>query len=98
MPYFGARMGFLIAKRAADSLRTEPPSTEPQRTPTAVGFELVELFALIRKCRGQTVDKDALEVLDLAASECARLLDNVSSDFAEVRVPTFLEYRRKIGN
>ena len=74
---------------------TRPPgSDEPRKTPTAVGFQLVEIIAALQRSREAVRDPELRGCFTPVLGRCRKLLDNLVRDHAELLHAGFDRYRR----
>jgi hypothetical protein len=87
-----------LAREAIESLNRLPGPHEPKKTPTAVGFQLVEIIAILRRGRDQMVDADHRAAYDEAIAKCRSWLDEVAAAYpGQLRNPEFSRYRRLLA-
>lgn len=91
---FGPTSAVMLVERAVEGLRVGPPAGEPQKTAVSVGFQLVEIAAALRRCRGRALTHEGKEVLDRGIERCRRALDGFVAEYKELQTSTFREYRR----
>jgi hypothetical protein len=84
-----------LAAEAAGSLRQARRPNEPVKTPTAVGFQLVEIIAALLRCRERAPTDEAREVLDDAIRRCRAMLTDVARDHPELPEGGFASYWRR---
>lgn len=85
-----------LAERAYGSLRGPRKLGEPEKTPIAVGFQLTEILAAIRRCRARISVGELLTCFDAVELRCRQLLDSVVSENEELRETTFCNYRKLV--
>lgn len=83
-----------LAERAVESLRAGPPSGEPKKTPISVGFQLVEIVAVLQRCRERATTAEGKTVLDRGIERCQQILDGLVTEYEQLKDETFWEYRR----
>jgi hypothetical protein len=82
-----------LAHRAFESLTKQPPAGEPRKTATAVGFQLVELLAALRRCRDDIAQPDFKELFTPVLAEIREFLASVVRNSPELQSPSFTQYR-----
>jgi len=87
-----------LAKQAFASLGQPPGRNEPQKTATAVGFQLVEICAALKRSRARVSDKGLRECFIPVIEECRALVSEVVKKAPALRSGAFQEYRRRILN
>ena len=82
-----------LAERAFASLSQAPAADEPIKTPTAVGFQLVELVAALKRCRNRISDKELQGCFDPVLSRCIEMLDQLVAQSPSLGGGSFRNYR-----
>jgi hypothetical protein len=82
-----------LARSAFESLTKPPPAGEPRKTATAVGFQLVELLAALRRCRDDMAQPDYKELFTPVLAEIREFLTNVIENSPELQSSTFTHYQ-----
>jgi len=82
-----------LAERAFASLSQVPAADEPIKTPTAVGFQLVELVAALKRCRNRISDKELQDCFDPVLNRCIEMLDQVAAQSPSLNDGSFAIYR-----
>lgn len=90
---FGLTSPVALARQAYESLKREPGPHEPAKTPTAVGFQLVEIIAALRRGRDRMVEADHRAAYEEAIGKCRAWLNEVSAA-PEMTTAEFSKYRR----
>jgi hypothetical protein len=85
-----------LAERAFNSLSRPQACDEPQKTSTAVGFQLVEILAALGRCRSATNDPDLQACFDPVIARCQELLHTLFSQLAELQTAGFRLYRAQV--
>lgn len=89
-----------LAERASASLTRPPTGDEPQKTPTAVGFQLTEILAaLLRcksKCKATIVDPELLACFDPVIDRVRDMLNALVSEQPELQAGGFRLYQSRI--
>ncbi|MBY0230400.1 MAG: hypothetical protein K2W96_14040, partial [Gemmataceae bacterium] len=86
---FGPASPVALAKRIAESMDA---GGAPRKTPTAVGFQLVEIAAALDRCRA-AVAEEMRGLCRRAAEECVSLLRQAEERHEELRNASFARYR-----
>jgi hypothetical protein len=86
-----------LAEHAAASLRRPPAPDEPTKSPTAVGFQLVEILAALRRSRARVQDPELQACFDPVIGHCRQLLDSLVQTKPELQAEGFCSYREVIG-
>jgi hypothetical protein len=84
-----------LAKQAFHSLSRAPVSDEPRKTPTAVGFQLVEILAALLRCRAELDDADLQACFTPVVATCRTMLDELVNKYHELQDESFTTYRRQ---
>jgi hypothetical protein len=85
-----------LAERAFNNLACPPASDEPQKTPTAVGFQMTEIIAALRRCRPAAGNPDLHACFDPVIARCQELLDTLVCQHAELQTVGFRLYRTQV--
>jgi hypothetical protein len=91
---FGSTSPVALAREAYESLKRGPGLHEPEKTPTAVGFQLVEIIAALRRGRDRMVEADHRAAYEEAIGKCRNWLDEVTAAYSDLRNAEFSKYRR----
>ena len=84
-----------LAERAYGSLFRPPAPDEPEKTPTAVGFQLTEILAAVLRCRGRVEDASLRKRFDPVVSRCRELLDKLVDAHPELKQGAFRSYQER---
>ena len=82
-----------LATEAARGVREAPRSDEPVKTPTAAGFQLVEIIATLQRCGQRAPTDEARQILEHAIQRCRRILADLETSYPELRESGFVRYR-----
>jgi hypothetical protein len=85
-----------LAKQAFASLGQPPGRNEPQKTATAVGFQLVEICAALERSKARVPDQALRQYFDPVLEECRALLNDVLQKAPALMSGAFQEYWRRI--
>jgi len=85
-----------LAERAVGSLTRLPARDEPQKTPTAVGFQIVEILAALLRCQSDTGDPDLRTSFDPVIGRCREMLDTLVSQETDMQAGGFRLYKARI--
>jgi hypothetical protein len=85
-----------LAERAHANLKQPPKRDEPTKTPTAVGFQLTEILAAIKRCRARISDAELLGCFAPVEMRCRELLDSLIYEHTELQSEAFRRYRDRI--
>ncbi len=85
-----------LAERAYAGLMQVPASDEPTKTPTAVGFQLIEILAALLRCQSLVTDSELRECFQPVIARCRGMLDTLVSKQAELQAEGFRLYQRRI--
>jgi hypothetical protein len=85
-----------LAERAFQSLSRPPAGDEPQKTPVAVGFQLTEILAALRRCEGAVADPDLRQCFGPVIARCRELLNTLVSQQPDLRAGAFPKYVARI--
>ena len=85
-----------LAERAYASLTLPPAKDEPQKTPTAVGFQLTEILAALQRCQRLVSNAELHECFIPVVARCQELLDSLVVQHSELQSEGFLRYRNRI--
>jgi hypothetical protein len=91
---FGSTSPVALAHEAYESLKRGPGPHEPNKTPTAVGFQLVEIIAALRRGRDRMVEADHRAAYVEAIGKCHNWLDKLTAAYSELKNAEFSKYRR----
>jgi hypothetical protein len=86
-----------LAERAFQSLSRPPAGDEPQKTPVAVGFQLAEILAALRRCELAVADPGLRRCFGPVVARCRELLNALVSQQADLRASAFPIYRARIA-
>jgi hypothetical protein len=86
-----------LAEHAAASLGRPPAPDEPAKTPTAVGFQLVEILAALARSRMRVQDPELQGCFTPVVGRCHELLDGLTARHPELEEEGFRRYRSLIG-
>ena len=85
-----------LAERAFASLNRPPTHNEPQKTPTAVGFQLTEILAALLRSKAAISDSELQACFDPVISRCREMLNTLFAQQAELRAQGFRLYQAQI--
>lgn len=85
-----------LAERAFLSLTRLPAGDEPQKTPMAVGFQLVEILAALVRCESTVTEPDLRECFSPVTTRCRVLLDALVSRHTDLQSVAFRNYTSRI--
>lgn len=85
-----------LAERAFASLARRPSCNEPQKTPTAVGFQLTEILAALIRSQAAVVDPELKLCFDPVIARCGEMLSILVSQEKELQAEGFSLYRSRI--
>jgi hypothetical protein len=85
-----------LAERAFASLGRPAARDEPTKTPTAVGFQLVEICAALERSKARVSDKELKQCFDPVLARCLELVDQVARRNPELKGGVFQDYRQRI--
>lgn len=85
-----------LADRAYLSLEKEPAPFEPKKTPTAVGFQLVEIIAVLMRCRDKTNHPELQVCFDIVISRCKEMIDAIRNKYPELSNGSFDLYYKQL--
>jgi hypothetical protein len=91
---FGSTSPVALAQEAYESMKRSPGPHEPNKTPTAVGFQLVEIIAALRRGRDRMVEADHRAAYEEAVAKCRNWLDKLTAAYSDLRSAEFSKYRR----
>ena len=86
-----------LAERAIQSLALPPARDEPQKTPVAVGFQLTEILAALRRCEAAVTDPDLRQCFGPVVARCRGLLDDLVARQPDLRSGAFPAYAARIA-
>jgi hypothetical protein len=88
-----------LAERAFSSLTRLPNQNEPQKTSTAVGFQLTEILAALVRCKADVDDPELQLCFDPVIARCREILNTLVAQHAELQAEGFRLYQSRIlGN
>jgi hypothetical protein len=93
----GTTSPLALAEHAAASLTRPRAPDEPTKSPTAVGFQLVEILAALGRSRERVQDPELQACFDPVMGRCRELLDALALAHPELRASGFRRYRAAIG-
>ncbi len=82
-----------LAERAFASLNGPPTPDEPEKTPTAVGFQLTEILAALLRSRAKLQDETLRGCFTPVVSRCRELLGKLDEAHPELKEGPFRTYR-----
>jgi hypothetical protein len=85
-----------LAERALASLASPHGNGEPAKTPVAVGFQLVEILAAIRRASGTISDTKLRTCFDPVDTRIHEMLVLLSQQHAELQSEDFRHYQSRI--
>lgn len=85
-----------LAEHAYASLTLPPARDEPQKTPTAVGFQLTEILAALQRGQEHVADVELQECFIPVVAHCRELLDSLVAQHSELQSEAFRRYRSRI--
>lgn len=85
-----------FAERAFISLNRPPTHNEPQKSPTAVGFQLTEILAALLRSKEFISDSELQACFDPVISRCREMLSTLVSEQAELQSQGFRLYQSTI--
>lgn len=85
-----------LAERAFASLNRPPAYNEPQKTPTAVGFQLTEILAALSRSKAAITDSELQACFDPVISRCREMLNTLVAQRAELQAQGFRLYQAHI--
>ena len=85
-----------LAERAFASLNRPPSHNEPQKTPTAVGFQLTEILAALIRSKAVISDSELQACFDPVIARCREMLNTLVSEQAELQAQGFRLYQAQI--
>jgi hypothetical protein len=93
----GTTSPLALAEHAAASLTRPSGLGEPDKSPMAVGFQLVEILAALGRSRARVQDPELQACFDPVTARCRELLDALALAHTELRAKGFHRYRAAIG-
>jgi len=84
-----------LANRAFASLSQPPGPDEPEKTPTAVGFQITEILATLLRCREGVEDVTLRECFDPVIDRCRDILGELASTHPELKEGAFRSYQQR---
>ncbi len=91
----GPRSPLQLAREAVAGLGR--PQAGVRKTPTAVGFQLVEILAVLRRCRESLAEPRLQERFDPVLLQCRRLLNRLAEEHPELQSESFRIYLQRIA-
>lgn len=85
-----------LAERAVNSLTRPPAWDEPLKTPIAVGFQLTEIVATLRRCEATVDDPDLRQCFVPVVARCRDLLDALIVEQPDLQAVAFRTYVARI--
>lgn len=85
-----------LAERAFSSLFQPPANDEPQKTPTAVGFQITEILASLLRSQATTGDPEMRVCFDSVLVRCRELLNTLIAQFPELQTKSFRLFKTSI--
>ena len=86
-----------LAERAFTSLNRPPAHNEPQKTPTAVGFQLTEILAASASVQVRNISDSELQACFVPViSRCREMLNTLVAQQAELQAQGFRLYQAHI--
>ncbi len=85
-----------LAERAFASLHRPPSHNEPQKTPTAVGFQLTEILAALLRSKAAIADSELQGCFDPVILRCRDMLSTLVATQVELQAQGFRLYRAHI--
>lgn len=82
-----------LAERAFASLHRPATQDEPEKTPTAVGFQLTEILAALLRSQAKVEDESHKECYEPVIGRCRELLQNLLSAHAQLAEGAFGVYQ-----
>ena len=82
-----------LAERAFASLTYPPTPDEPEKTPTAVGFQLTEILAALLRSQEKIEDESLKECFVPVISRCRELIHNLVASHPELGDGVFRMYQ-----
>ena len=85
-----------LAESAFSSLTRPPISNEPQKTATAVGFQLTEILAAMIRSKTVVSDPELQTCFDPVISRCREMLNSLVAEKTELQAQSFRLYQTRI--
>jgi len=85
-----------LARRVYASLTRVPVSDEPEKTPTAAGFQLTEILAALLRCQSLVTDPELQECFRPVVATCRGMLNTLTSSQADLQAGGFCLYQQRI--
>jgi hypothetical protein len=85
-----------LAERAYASLARAATPDQPAKTPTAVGFQLVEILAALLRCRSLVTEFELLDCFEPVIASCRKMLDTLASEQPTLQQEGFRFYQQRI--
>lgn len=86
-----------LVDQALKSLQFEPSPGEPRKTPSAVGFQLVEITSTLYRCIESIMSNELREILNRAIAQSSKRLQDLMSSYPELKRGTFRQYLNKFA-
>ncbi len=86
-----------LAERAFASLSRPSTPDEPEKTPTAVGFQLTEILAALLRSQAKLQDETLRDCFNPVVSRCRELLCKLDEANPELREGPFRAYRDRFA-
>ena len=84
-----------LAERAFASLSRPPTLDEPEKTPTAVGFQLTEILAAVLRCQDQVEDESLRACCTPVVTRCRVLIATLIAKHPELKEGAFRQYQQR---
>jgi hypothetical protein len=84
-----------LAESAFASLTRRPAPDEPEKTPTAVGFQLTEILAALLRSQAKLQDENLRACFEPVIDRCRELLGKLDETHPELREGPFRAYRER---
>ncbi len=94
---FGPTSAMALVDQALKSLQFEPSPGEPRKTPSAVGFQLVEITSTLYRCIESIMSNELREILNRAIAQSSKRLQDLMSSYPELKRGTFRQYLNKFA-
>jgi hypothetical protein len=82
-----------LAERTFDSLGRPATHDEPEKTPTAVGFQLTEILAALLRSQAKVEDESLKECYEPVISRCRLLIQKLLSIHPQLAEGAFHAYQ-----
>lgn len=86
-----------LVERAFASLSAASNPDEPEKTPTAVAFQLIEILAAMKRCRAKVNDSELQSCFDPVIARCDELLHQLIDAHPELDNPAFRMYQSRFA-